>query len=496
MSVSFSRRAALAALAASVAAPAFAGAPASSLFPRARGERPAPPALPEGGALVERARIPGATGFAVADAATGEMLESHAETTALPPASVAKALTAGYALEFLGRDHRFETRLLTTGTLSEGVLTGDLILAGGGDPTLDTDAVAELARRLKAAGVSQVTGALHVWGGALPRLKTIDPEQPDHVGYSPAVSGLNLNYNRVHFEWRRSGSEYTTSLEARSETLRPAVRMARMRIEDRSLPVYTYADRAGRDDWTVARGQLGKGGARWLPVRKPELYAGEVFQSLAGAQGIKMGAPEVIETLPEGAEELAKIESRPLAKIVNEMLLYSTNLTAEVLGLSATVKRSISCETLADSAQALNLWANSVLGTRAVALADHSGLGDDSRVSAADMVRALIAMRERVDLAPLLKRIKTGEPPKGVPSVPVTVRAKTGTLNFVSGLGGFETLPDGRVLAFAIFSGDLDRRAGIPRAQRERPDGARGWASRARSLQKDLLALWGARYSA
>ena len=55
-----------------------------------------------------------------------------------------------------------------------GVVQGDLVLAGGGDPTLDTDTLADMARRLKAAGVREVRGQFKVWGGALPQLHQID----------------------------------------------------------------------------------------------------------------------------------------------------------------------------------------------------------------------------------------------------------------------------------------------------------------------------------
>mgnify|MGYP000010554905 CR=1 FL=1 len=55
------------------------------------------------------------------------------------------------------------------------------------------------------------------------------------------------------------------------------------------------------------------------------------------------------------------------------------------------------------------------------------------------------------------------------------VRAKTGTLNFVSTLAGYVTGPGGRPMAFAILSGDVARRDALPLEQRERPPGGRAW---------------------
>ncbi|MCP6237338.1 D-alanyl-D-alanine carboxypeptidase, partial [Klebsiella pneumoniae] len=80
------------------------------------------------------------------DVDDGTLVWAHDPQRLLPPASVAKALTALYALETLGEDHRFETRLLATAPVVAGRIDGDLILAGGGDPELSTDRLAELAR--------------------------------------------------------------------------------------------------------------------------------------------------------------------------------------------------------------------------------------------------------------------------------------------------------------------------------------------------------------
>lgn len=141
---------------------------------------------------------------------------------------------------------------------------------------------------------------------------------------------MNLNYNRVHFQWQRDGDGYSVEMDARGERFRPTVSIARMRVVDRDLPVYTYSQDGVRDAWTVAEGALGDAGSRWLPVRRPDLYAGEVFQKLARAQGITLGNVEEAMTPPEG-QLLAQHESPPLSRVIELMLRYSTNLTAEVI---------------------------------------------------------------------------------------------------------------------------------------------------------------------
>ncbi|SFE83906.1 D-alanyl-D-alanine carboxypeptidase/D-alanyl-D-alanine endopeptidase [Roseivivax sediminis] len=497
MTAFLSRRRFLAALAATTAAaPALANAPEVSLRPVARGEDIWKRSIESLEDIIGDAGLPGSYGFSVGNVETGEVLEGRNAAAGLPPASVAKALTAAYALEFLGADHRFATRLLATGPVGEdGTLDGDLILAGGGDPLLDTDALAALAEDLRAAGVNAVSGRLLVWGGAQVEQRQIDPAQPDHVGYNPSVSGLNLNFNRVHFEWNRTGESYAVTMDGRSGSRRPPVSMARMVVVARRTPVYTYRDAEGRDDWTVAKGALGSGGSRWLPVRRAAFYAGEVFQAVAGAEGLRLKAPIEIDALPEETTELAVRESQPLETILQGMLKYSTNLTAEVVGCAASAARGEEPATLAESAEMMNAWAREALGLEEVALIDHSGLGDGSRIAPADMCRALVALRRRMELKPLLKPIPIRDDARRVlPNHPLDVHAKTGTLNFVSGLAGYIDCPDGTELAFAIFSGDLEHRATIPREDREGPPGARTYNTRAKKFQMALIKRWGLLY--
>ncbi|SHJ43715.1 D-alanyl-D-alanine carboxypeptidase / D-alanyl-D-alanine-endopeptidase (penicillin-binding protein 4) [Palleronia salina] len=481
------RRTILTGLLASAAGGALAEAPATSLRPRARAVDFFKRALPTGDDLVARAGLgAGKVAYVVADATTGEVLESRAPLLPQPPASTAKALTALYHLDRLGPDHRFSTRLLATGPVVNGRIDGDLILAGGGDPTLDTDGLARLASQLKDAGVREVAGNLRIWTGALPNLHEIDVEQPDHVGYNPAVGGLNLNFNRVHFGWERKGGDYQVSMDARSATRIPGVAMARMQVVDRSGPVYTYARGEARDDWTVARGALGSNGSRWLPVRFPGLYAGEVFQTLARSNGLMIGGPVLRADAPEG-DELAQVDSAESRVILEDMLEYSTNLTAEIMGLSAS-KSDGDVETLAGSAARMNEWLKSEMGLRSVALEDHSGLGDDSRITASDMCRAMVASGPDGALRPLMKPFRTDD-------TTIQVAAKTGTLNFVSALTGFIGSDDGRrPLAFAVFCSDIDRRDALSMAERERPAGGRAWAGRARTLQRALIAHWNTWY--
>lgn len=495
-----SRRVFLSGLAAGVALPAQARAPEVSLRPTprpaTRAAAASAPVAADVEALVARARLGGQVSFVVADARSGEVLEARAPELAQPPASVIKAVTALYGLEVLGADHRFSTRLVATAPPgADGWIAGDLVLVGGGDPTLDTDGLGDMVAELAALGLRGVRGRFRVYSGYLPEVPMIDPEQPEYAGYNPSVGGMNLNYNRVLFEWRREGAGYVVAMEARGQRFSPSVEMAVMQLSDRGAPVYTYSDRDGRDNWSVARGALGNGGSRWLPVRQPALYAGEVFRSLAGLRGIRLPAPEVQRRGGVEGHVLLARTSPPLPDILRAMLRFSTNLTAEVVGMTAASAGEGAPRDLAASARQMRDWARQRLGVQGAHFVDHSGLGVGARISAAELAQVFLRAGPDGPLRGLLRDhpMRDGRGNE-MPGHPVRVAAKTGTLFFASSLGGYITAPDGREMVFAILSADLDRRARIAQADRDRPPGAREWTGRARTLQQQLIDRWATVY--
>lgn len=496
---SYSRRAALGVLLGGVAGAAMAqsvGAPVvtASPYPLARPQGLHKLAVPSGADLVKASKISGEVSYAVANAA-GEILEARGPVLRLPPASVAKAITAIYALEHLGGDYTFATDVFATGGLENGILQGDVILAGSGDPTLDTDRLGDLAGQLAAMGITGITGAFYVFGATLPRIEQIDDQQTEYAGYNPTITGLNVNYNRVHFEWKKRGTEFDLTMDARAKRFAPEVQIAKMRIADRGLPVFDHTAGQGRDDWTVSRSALGNGGARWLPVRLPALYAGEVFAAVARGQGVHLPKAQRLDVLPAHVMRLTRIESVDLTTIVRDMLKYSTNLTAEVIGLAASRKRGVAPTDLQSSAKAMSQWAVEHLGARHLAFIDHSGLGGASVVSTSDMVRILSAPGVEPILGPVLKPIALRDADyKVIKDAPTHITAKTGTLDFVSTLAGYVTAPDGTRLAFATFAADVPARRAAKAIGNEVPRGAKTFNSRAKRLQQALIRRWSVVY--
>ena len=483
-----SRRLLLAGLAASLASPALANAPAHSPRPQARpgaaplaarAAAPAAPAMPASAeGLIEAARLGGRVTYAVYDARSGALLEGRDPNVGQPPASVAKAVTSAFALERLGAGYRFTTRLVATGPIQGGVLNGDLVLMGGGDPRLSTDDLGDMVAALRAKGLRQVRGRFLVNGSALPSIPRIDAAQPEHLGYNPAISGINLNFNRVHMEWKRGKQGWQIGMDARADRYAPSVAMASARIIERQRPLFTYDQGNGSERWTVASASLGKGGSRWMPIRQPEAYAGDVFRALCLSQGIEVPPPATTNTQPQGSV-IAQTSSPVLSDVLRDMLKHSTNLTAEVMGLTSSGQGS-----LRNSAGMMNDWLRSRHGIEA-GFVDHSGLGGASRISAAAMAGVLMR-------TPNLSQIMRAHPVAEKGQGP-QVHAKTGTLNFVSGLAGY--VQTARPLVFAIFAADTARRDSLSPAEMERPRGGPEWNRRARNLQNELIKRWSTVYT-
>ncbi|MES2435727.1 MAG: D-alanyl-D-alanine carboxypeptidase/D-alanyl-D-alanine-endopeptidase [Pseudomonadota bacterium] len=491
------RRWVLGGLLAGAALPTWAEAPAVSLRPHARpNPSAAKPADKGAAALVEAAKLTGAVGYCVVDMASGRVLEAAGEAVEMPPASVTKTVTTAFALEKLGVEHRFVTRVMRMGAVVNGRLDGDLILAGGGDPTFDTDKMGDLVAALAASGLREVTGKFIAYAGALPERAEIANDQPDFVGYNPAISGLMLNFNRVNFVWKAVNDGYSLAMNAEGARFVPPVSMASVKIVDRDVPVFAYDAGDAQDRWTVARGALGREGSRWLPVRHAATYVAEVFQTLCAAQGIKLPRAEVVYALPAAAE-IVRHESEALPDLLRKMLKFSTNLTAEAVGLAASGAGS-----LEGSAAVMTTWARRRFGVQAV-FGDHSGLGPKTRISPAEMVQVMIKLRQDKRLSLLHDLMKSADLPSadGKPAAKAAkagsvarVHAKSGTMNFVSNLSGYVDAPDGRSLAFAIFTADLPRREAVPVWNRESPEGDKAWVRRAHRLQAQLLNRWGQTY--
>ncbi len=243
-------------------------------------------------------------GIIVQDPATGAVLYERNADRLFIPASNLKLVVATAAAALLPADLRLRTSLYATGPVRNGVLEGDLVLYGRGDPGIsgryhggEMNAVWEaLADSLRAAGVQQVRGGLvadeswfdsvHVHG---------DWESYDLLWwYAAPVGALGFNDNSIDFRiepgpvnepariaWEPVTSVFT--LVNRTRTVREGA--------ERTLDLAR-----GRGDTIVAYGEVPSDARAWteyFAVEDPARYAGTVFREVLESRGIRFGTPGV-----------------------------------------------------------------------------------------------------------------------------------------------------------------------------------------------------------
>lgn len=440
-------------------------------------------------------------GYALFRLDTGAVVEERQADRPFIPASVAKLPTVAAALNVLGADHRFTTRLRANGPIQAGVLRGDLILEGGGDPSLSSEGLADLLSGLQGAGVTRVTGRFLYDVGQLPELAEIDPGQPWAAPYNTGVGALSVNFNRAQLVWTRAANgAVTAGLWSVADSGRTPLDSATVSLAPNgAIPPLPN----GPDRWLLPQKPDGNG-RLWLPVARPGLAAASLFRRLAADAGVSLPAPQPGRAPTTGENHtVATLDSPPLAELARSLLRYSNNLSAEMIGLAAARRIDPTIDRLGQSALLLQTLltrqsdASAAGGAKTKAadwqglrLVNHSGLGTGSQATPRHMAALL-----RLGGAPLWSLLPGEEDGKALPP---GVHAKTGTLSYVKGLAGVLTTTSGQTLGFALFITDAERRraldAALDRRVTEPPAEARAWAIRARALQNDLLTDWMGRF--
>jgi D-alanyl-D-alanine carboxypeptidase/D-alanyl-D-alanine-endopeptidase (penicillin-binding protein 4) len=433
---------------------------------------------------------PGEVGFVLVDLDDGRAVAANYADALFIPASVAKLATVYAAETLLGPDFRFETRLYRAGST--------LYLQGGGDPVLTNVELRELAKQAKGQGGGITDFVFDAT--AVPERPEVDRGQPDQAVYNAGYGGLDLDFNRIEVDWTRGGGDKVTftphaiadgyNVKAEGIDFLPAT--------SPSPPgaAFLYAGEAGVDKWLYAQGlveTLEETGATALPVKNPGMFAARTFRTIAQGQGLALPAPRP-GAVPADATLVATVQSPPLPEIMKGLLKFSNNMTAELIGAAVSRKLTGAAQPGTGSAAAMADWLGkrlSYVDWRGFKLFNHSGLSTANRASPRQIAAILTAIARDPALAAMPNKTMGDDP--GANAV-----AKTGTMDFASGLGGLLTAKSGRRFAFAIFMVDRDRRAKLDATFDSRilapTPGARGWLGRARGLQQALLKSWRARY--
>ncbi|YAF97914.1 MAG: D-alanyl-D-alanine carboxypeptidase [Nodularia sp. CChRGM 3473] len=120
------------------------------------------------------------------------LMANHQGTTPLPAASLTKIATSLVALKTWGSDHQFETLVSATGPIVNGVLQGDLVITGGGDPMFVWEEAIALGNTLNKMGIKQVKGNLVINGNFAMNFQ-------EH----PVLAGQMLKQALNHSTWTR-----------------------------------------------------------------------------------------------------------------------------------------------------------------------------------------------------------------------------------------------------------------------------------------------------
>ena len=405
---------------------------------------------------------------------TGETLYSLNASRLLIPASSQKLLTTAVAAERLGWDYRFTTRILATGPIADGTLTGDLIIVGNGDPTINPRhperwrLFDEWAAALQARGIRVISG--HVIGDdnamAEPGWGMGWSWDDLKYGFGAPIGALQYNENQVEV---LVGPGMTAGASA---TISTSPLDSGLVIDDR----VTTADAGTESALDIARvpgtSSLDVRGQVALDAKPVSVIAAvdnptrlylNAFREALGRHGITVSGNLLdIDELREPptigeAVELITDRSPPLSDIIDVTMKWSRNGYAETLLYALSPPDMVATDTKGLEALRQTLGGWGIVPESYVAR-DGSGLSRYDFISA-DAVAALLtsihkhpqhaeAFRQTLPVAglsgTLANRMK-GTPAEG------RVWAKSGSMSHVRTLAGYVVTIDGEPLVFAIL---------------------------------------------
>lgn len=317
------------------------------LFLLGREDTPAPlspPPYPELVSLFEEAAqnpaLSGtAIGFCLLDG-EGDIVFEKNSRTAFIPASTLKTVTTATALEIWGPEHRLQTRLKATAPIVDGILTGDLVIQGGADPTLSLDDLESWVALLLEKGLQRITGRIIGDGRLLPGSLYDNFWNWGDIGngYGSGVAGLNLNHNRFTARFRAGDAEEAkaTFLGASPEVLGIQwINEVTTGSDDSGDGVVIHGGE--RTGIIHLRGTVPLGATSFAvtgAVPDPERYAAHHLRALLLNAGIVVdGAAETSASvdIPEAPELLHTHESPPLLDIITSIHATSDNHETECL---------------------------------------------------------------------------------------------------------------------------------------------------------------------
>lgn len=384
------------------------------------------------------------------------------------PASVEKLITTMAALDLLGRGYRWPTEVYTTGTLSDGLLGGDLIIKGYGDPTLSNGAYTDLLRALREKGIERIQGDLIIDASAFepPEAERGDFDGAGQSAYNalPAALSVNRQVTDIHVYFDRAAGKvrvYTDPPLSGVEINNSAqVVKAPCRSHDHRLQV-----RLAESEDALARIEVSGSFASECPDERiprlllsPEQHAASAFHALWRQLGGRVEGRIRLGEVPDGAVVIHRAESPPLAELIRDLNKWSNNLMARLLFLTIGLKEQGPPAGLAKSREGLMNWIDGQGIEHAGMLVDNgSGLSRDSRLSAQTLGELLVLGYRAPWMPELLASMAIagvdGTMRRRLRHEPISGRAhlKTGTLRDASCIAGYVLDKHGQRWALVVM---------------------------------------------
>jgi len=394
-------------------------------------------------------------------------LLSHQPMKPMNPASTMKLVTTFAALELLGSDYRWKTEAYADGRVADGVLDGNLVLKGYGDPKITIEQFQSLVASLRATGLASIRGDL-VLDRSYFATRPHDPAAFDGEPLKPYNVGpdaLLVNFNSVRFVFapNAAGDAAQVRIEpplepiALSGTLsldaddcgdwRSGLNASFVNGAEHARASFAgrYPGTCGERDWYVA-----------LLDHRHYVHAmfARYWKDAGGAfaGGVRDGKA------PAGAKPLATLWSAPLYDAVRDVNKLSNNVMARQLFLTLATSAYPPPATTAHAAAAVRGWlARRKLHFPELVMENGSGLSRRERISAKSMAELLLAAdasRVRADYVSSLSVAATdGTVRKRFVDDDVADRAllKTGTLEGVRALAGYVLGHGGRRYVVVCF---------------------------------------------
>jgi len=429
----------------------------------------------------------GAWGLLIVDEKSGETLFEQNGDKYFVPASNLKLFTTALALGTLGPEYRFHTTLETRGTISaEGTLTGDLILAGHGDPNLSNrkfpyvlkeefdgppeKALVELADALVAKGVREITGDVVGDDSYFPRERYPSGWEIDDMvwQYGAAISAISVDDNTVTLTLtpgERAGDPVPAAMVPATPDFSVQDEVVTSAAEVKSD--LTLMREPGAN-LVVVRGTLpAKTAPRKLvlAVEEPAEHAAMLLAGLLRDRGVKISgkarAVHVPETAATPRAVLAEHLSVPLGDAVKLVNKISQNLHSEML-LRAAARQNGLWNTPEDLEKfPEDFYAVAGIFPGDVVQTDGSGLSRRDLVTP----RAVGALLKYAKEQPWFETYYASLPVAGedgsledrLKSTAATgrIHAKTGSLEHVRTRSGYAETPGGRQLIFSFLSNNM-----------------------------------------